>query len=95
MTAPIIPTPPKDKPYTMSRIARHAFTGPDNSTVDVARVLWAMGALSFILLSAYFVWKTGQWNPLEWGSGFAAVNGGSSAAIKFKEKSEPPVEEKG
>lgn len=91
MTTPTQPTevPRTEKPYTFKRILRHTFTGPDNATVDIGRVLWFIGAIAFIAISAFFVWKTGQWNPLEWGSGFAAVNGGSAAGIKLKEKSEP------
>lgn len=82
-------TPRKEKPYTLGRIIRHTFTGKDNMTIDINRILWFLGAISFIIISAYFVWKTGQWNPLEWGSGFAAVNGGSGLASKLKESAEP------
>jgi hypothetical protein len=79
----------KDKPYGFSRIMRHMFTGKDNSTIDISRVTWAIGTFAFVLISAYFVWKTGQWNPLEWGTGFAAVSGGGGAAVKLKETAEP------
>lgn len=80
---------PTQKPYTFKRILRHTFTGKDNKTVDMGRVLWGLGALAFIGISIYFVLHTGQWNPLEWGSGFAVINGGSGAAVKMKESSEP------
>lgn len=89
MTTPTQPEDRKRKPYTLGRIIRHAFTGVDNTTVDIGRVLWFLGGIAFIIISAVFVWKTGQWNPLEWGSGFAAVNGGSGLATKLKEKTEP------
>ena len=78
-----------EKKYTFKRVARHTFTGKDNKTVDLGRVMWFAGAVAFIAISIYFVWKTGQWNPLEWGSGFAVINGGSGAAVKLKESSEP------
>lgn len=81
--------PPVNKPYTFKRIARHTFTGKDNRTVDLGRVMWFVGAVAFIGISIYFVIQKGQWNPLEWGSGFAIINGGSGAAVKFKENSEP------
>ena len=79
----------KAKPYTFSRILRHTFTGKDNIHIDVARIMWAIGVLAFIGMSAFMIWKTHNFNPLEWGSGFAVVNGGSGAAIKLKEKTEP------
>ena len=78
-----------EKKYTFKRVVRHTFTGKDNKTVDLGRVMWFVGAVVFMGISVYFVWKTGQWNPLEWGSGLAAINGGSGAAVKLKESSEP------
>lgn len=80
---------PKDKPYTTKRVLRHAFTGKDNSTIDVGRLMWGIGAISFIVLSIIMVIKTGTFNPLEWGSGFAVINGGSAAGVKLKESAEP------
>ena len=75
--------------YTTKRILRHTFTGKDRSTVDIGRILWAVGVIAFLVISAVMAWRTGTFDPLAWGSGFALVNGGSGAAIKMKETTEP------
>lgn len=83
----------KYKKYTPQRILRLAFTGKDNVTVDIGRVLWAIGAVAYIAISSTYVWLGGDFNALEWGAGFAAVNGGSGAAIRLKEKGEPQADD--
>ena len=77
------------KPYTLGRVLRHTFSGVDNVTIDIGRVLWFVGATSYILISFIYVYKTGNWNAMEWGAGYAAVNGGAGIALKLKEKTEP------
>ena len=72
-----------------SKMLRHTFTGVDNETIDIGRVLWALGTLVFFALSVHFVWKGGLFDPIAWGTGFCAILGGGGLGLKLKENTEP------
>lgn len=83
----------KKKPYTARRIARQVLTGKDNMTVDLGKIMWVISAFSFLGITFYVVSKGGTWNPLEWASAFAIINGGGAASLKLKETTEPTAPE--
>lgn len=65
------------------------FTGRDNTTWDLGRVLWAKMALSYVALSAWQVTHGGAFEPVAWGTGAAALLAAGGAAIGLKAHTEP------
>jgi hypothetical protein len=73
-------------------MVRQLFSGPDNCTVDVARVLGAYMCVAFTLLAAVYVWRGGTFSPLEMGGGMAAVLAGAGFGVRLKARAEPHPE---
>lgn len=70
---------------------KQMLTGIDNSTLDIGRILWAMGILVFFGLSIYALVHKGQtFDPIAWGTGFGCALAGGGAALGFKKGTEPP-----
>ena len=65
------------------------FTGKDNKTLDLGRVLWAKATVAFLGLAFYGVYKGNPVDYMAFGTGLAAVLAAGGAAIGFKAKSEP------
>ena len=70
------------------------FTGKDNQTLDLGRILWALGVLVFFAMSIYSVWHGTPFNAIDWGTGFAAVLTAGGATLWLKRETEPKPEEK-
>lgn len=68
---------------------RQLFTGIDNTTVDVARVLWVMGAVAFILFSAYEVYETGSFDMTNFSLAYSGLLACGAAGVKIKASTEP------
>lgn len=68
---------------------KQAFTGKDNETIDIGRILWAVSVLSFVVMGFAGVYKGQVTDYLQYGSGIAAVLAAGGAAIGFKGKTEP------
>ena len=67
----------------------NAFTGKDNETIDIGRILWALGVLVFFGMSVYSAYKGQAFDAVAWGTGFSAVLVAGGAALGFKSKTEP------
>jgi len=78
---------------SLKHMMRHTFTGRDNETIDLGRILWASGTLVFYAMSIHAVWKGQAFDPVAWGTGFGAVLAGGGLALKMKETTEPPVKD--
>ncbi len=65
------------------------FTGKDNASLDMGRILWAMGVLVFFALSIHSVWHGNVFDPIAWGSGFGAILASGGAALWMKQSTEP------
>jgi len=78
-----------DMRATIVHMLRHTFTGKDNETIDLGRVLWASGTVVFYAMSIHSVWKGQAFDPVAWGTGFGAVLAGGGLALKMKESTEP------
>lgn len=74
---------------TLKQHMLNLFTGRDNTTLDMGRILWFKGSLVFSGLSVYHVFKTGTFDYIAFGTGFAAVLAAGGAAIGFKKDTEP------
>lgn len=68
---------------------RDIFTGRDNRTYDMGRVLWFQSVQAFVLVTIYSLHKGGSFDPVTWGAGLAALIAGGGAAIGMKASSEP------
>ena len=67
-----------------------AFTGRDNSTIDLGRVLWAVLTLALTLLEAHAVmWRLQPFDPVAFAGGAAAILAAGGAALGFKSATEP------
>lgn len=64
-------------------------TCKDGESYDMGRVLLILGALAFIALSIYAVYRGGAFDPMNWGAGYGVLLGGGQAGIAMKSKTEP------
>ncbi len=75
----------------MKKFLKHCLTGRDNETFDVARVLWAMGGMAFIVFTGWTVFHTGAFDAQNYGTGFGLAMGGGGASVWAKAKTEPDI----
>lgn len=68
------------------------FTGADNKTIDLGRLLWAKGVFVFFGLTIYDVYRGATFDASTWGVGFGAVLAAGGAALALKAKTEPGSE---
>ena len=79
----------------MKQFLKDIITGLDGESADIGRLLWIVGALVFFALSIYAVYRTGTFNPTDFGTGFGLILAGGGAGIGLKAGTEPkPTEEK-
>ena len=71
----------------------HCLTGRDNATFDIARVLWALGAISFVAYAGWIVIHTGAFDPQTYGAGFGLIMGSGGGSVWAKAKTEPEPKE--
>ena len=74
---------------TLKKFFKDILTGKDNSTYDMGRVLWVQGAISYCAIAFVAVYRDQHWDPIAFGTGFAAILAAGGAAMKFKETTEP------
>jgi len=70
-------------------ILLQTFTGKDNKTLDLGRILWAKGVLIFFGLSIYDVYRGSPFDASVWGIGLGAVLAAGGAALALKSSTEP------
>lgn len=70
----------------MMKFLRHAFTGADNQTWDIGRILWAKMCFVYCFVSGWHTYHTGIFDPQSWaiGAGTILAAGGGSLALKAK-----------
>lgn len=56
----------------------------DGENFDIAKVLWAIGVLVYLILSIVSVIMGQAWNPTQYGIGFGAVLAGGGAAMGMR-----------
>jgi hypothetical protein len=79
----------KGKLMDIKLFIKHIFTGKDNATFDVGRLLWALGVLVFLGISIYSVAKGNPFNAIDYGAGFGGLLAGGGAGLSLKAKTEP------
>jgi hypothetical protein len=65
------------------------FAGKDNHTLDLGRIMWAVGTVVYFVLSVHSVYKGAIFDPVAWGTGFGAVLAAGGAALWMKKDTEP------
>lgn len=65
------------------------FSGKDNKTIDLGRVLWAKLVLVFAGATIYAIIEGQTFDPALWGVGAGAVLAAGGAGIAAKAKTEP------
>lgn len=70
-------------------IMRHLFTGADNQTHDVGRYLWVAGCIAFLVYSGFHAIKNGQFDYVQFGTGYGALLAGGGGALAMKKSTEP------
>jgi hypothetical protein len=74
---------------SVKQVLLQAFSGKDNQTLDIGRVLWAVSVLSFLGMGFFGIYKGEVKDFLAMGTGIAAVLAAGGAAIGLKSKTEP------
>ena len=69
---------------------KQLFTGCDNSTADIGRVLWCVSIVAFVSMAGYSL-ATGHYvfDPISYGGGLASLIAAGGAALRFKSGTEP------
>lgn len=75
----------------MRDVVRSVFTGVDNKTWDLGRILWAKVSLVYCALTSYHAVKTGNLNAQDWAIGAGAILASGGGALGMKAKTEPPA----
>jgi hypothetical protein len=70
----------------MKQFIKDCFTGEDNATADVGRVLWFLGGLVFFFCT---VCNIRVFSPMEFATAFSALLVGGAGALKLKQSTEP------
>lgn len=78
-------------PTSVKEFIKDILTGIDGESYDVARVMWVLGVLFFLGMTAYSVHQdsTHHFDYVQFGTGFGLIMGASAGAIKWKESTEP------
>lgn len=71
------------------KVCKDSFSGKDNETIDIGRILWAAGVASYIIFAGYVVFNTKGFDGIAYGTGFAAVLAAGGVALKIKHETEP------
>ncbi len=79
---------------SFKKLLLQTFSGKDNQTLDVGRILWASSILSFLGMGFYGIYKGQAMDYIAFGTGAAALLAAGGAALGLKSKTEPESENK-
>lgn len=65
------------------------FSGADNATVDLGRILWAKMSFVYCGASVYAIAQGQAFSPEMWGIGAGTVLAAGGAGLALKAKTEP------
>jgi len=71
---------------------KNMFTGKDNKTLDLGRVLWAKAVVAYLCVAFYNVYNGATIDFIAFGTGIAAVLAAGGAAIGLKAGTEPDTD---
>lgn len=67
----------------------HMLSGPDNQSVDIARVLWALGFINFLALSDIHAIRDHLYDPVTYAYALGAALTAGALGVAIKSKTEP------
>jgi len=73
----------------MITLIKNIFTGVDNKTFDLGRLLWAKMAIVYSAVTAYHVYKTGNFEYQNWAIGAGAILAAGGGSLALKAATEP------
>ena len=73
----------------MIAVLKAMFTGKDNATIDLGRVLWAKMCVVYGISTFVFQWQGHALQFELWAAGAAALLAGGGGALALKAKTEP------
>lgn len=73
----------------MKEFLTKLFSGADNKTVDLGRILWAKMSFVFCGVTVYSIYQGQLFSPETWGLGAGALLAAGGAGLGFKAKTEP------
>lgn len=73
----------------MFQAFKHMFTGVDNMTWDIGRILWAKLSVVYCLITGYQAYAHGAFDPQSWAIGASAILAGGGGSLALKSKTEP------
>lgn len=77
----------------MIKIVRDCFTGKDNETYDIVRIVYFISCIVYFVLSFIETFHGHDFEPVQFGTGLGLITGAAGAALGLKHKAEPePVQ---
>ena len=73
----------------INKLLKDCFTGRDNCTYDVGRILWALSVIAYIVFSGMDVYLTTTFEYEQFGVGLATILGAGGLSLYFKKETEP------
>jgi hypothetical protein len=73
----------------MTDFIKKLFTGADNATWDLGRLLWAKTSVVYCVISGYQVYHAGAFDPQQWAIGAGAILAAGGGSLALKSKTEP------
>jgi hypothetical protein len=70
-------------------ILKTLFTGKDNTSYDLGRVLWAFLTIALVGHEAAAIYHGQPFNPITFATASAAMLAGGAGALSMKRKTEP------
>ena len=65
------------------------FTGKDNKSLDIGRVIWLLSVLSFIVFAFLGLYMDKPTDYIAYGTGLSTLLAAGGAALNLKSKTEP------
>ena len=81
-------------PVGMGHFFRTAFTGADNSSVDLGRVLWGVSTVAFLSFELVAIFRGATFEPMTFAGALSTLAIGHGASLRLKGETEPEPETK-
>lgn len=78
----------------MKKLFNDIFTGIDNQTYDLGRILWAASVVVFLLMSIGHMILSHIFSYVECAGGISAILASGAGSLAIKSKTEPKKEDK-
>lgn len=73
----------------MRRFIATTFTSADNSSGDIARIVWAVGVFALVAFEGIVVWRGATFEPMSFAGALSTLAVGHGASLRLKGDTEP------